>query len=361
MARLPGSFVARISVRHAVPLTIVAATLLGRVQPAAAQVFEAVGQRALGMGGAFVAVADDATATYWNPAGLATGPVLDACVARTNVRRLPEAGAAGPGGETAATSLCIAVPALGFSYNKLRATDVTRPFSSTDAVAGDRQDLRTRVAGVSALDTTQVGVTLVQSLLPGVAVGMTVKYVRGHSAFGEEMADVAAPELLERAGKRPRLASATLDADLGVLVGTGSLRGGVAVRNLRAPAFETGSGAVLRLHRQVRAGAAFTPGREALRHAADDGWILALDADLTLTPTSAGDRRMVAAGVERWFAGHRLGLRGGVRANTVGAARPAAAAGVSVGVRSGVLIEAHVTRGGQDADRSWGVGLRVGF
>lgn len=30
-----------------------------------------VGSRALGMGGAFVAIADDATASYWNPAGLA--------------------------------------------------------------------------------------------------------------------------------------------------------------------------------------------------------------------------------------------------------------------------------------------------
>jgi hypothetical protein len=30
-----------------------------------------VGARALGMGGAFVAISDDATATYWNPAGLA--------------------------------------------------------------------------------------------------------------------------------------------------------------------------------------------------------------------------------------------------------------------------------------------------
>ena len=29
-----------------------------------------VGARALGMGSAFVAIADDATATYWNPAGL---------------------------------------------------------------------------------------------------------------------------------------------------------------------------------------------------------------------------------------------------------------------------------------------------
>src|SRR4029453_5176655 len=40
---------------------------------AAAQVgFEPVGTRAQGMAGAFVAVADDATATYWNPAGLAS-------------------------------------------------------------------------------------------------------------------------------------------------------------------------------------------------------------------------------------------------------------------------------------------------
>jgi hypothetical protein len=29
-----------------------------------------VGARALGMGGAFVSVADDATTLYWNPAGL---------------------------------------------------------------------------------------------------------------------------------------------------------------------------------------------------------------------------------------------------------------------------------------------------
>ena len=33
--------------------------------------FAGVGVRAMGMGGAFVGVADDYTATYWNPAGLA--------------------------------------------------------------------------------------------------------------------------------------------------------------------------------------------------------------------------------------------------------------------------------------------------
>ena len=50
--------------------------------PARAQVFETVGTRALGMGGAFVAVADDVTAVYWNPAGLANGGVIDAALQR---------------------------------------------------------------------------------------------------------------------------------------------------------------------------------------------------------------------------------------------------------------------------------------
>src|ERR1043166_1692648 len=43
-----------------------------------AQTAAPVGVRAEGMGGAFVAVADDATAAWWNPAGLATGALFRA-------------------------------------------------------------------------------------------------------------------------------------------------------------------------------------------------------------------------------------------------------------------------------------------
>ena len=56
-------------------LAAAAGALILWASPASAQhVFESVGERALGMGGAFVAVADDATAVHWNPAGLVTGP-----------------------------------------------------------------------------------------------------------------------------------------------------------------------------------------------------------------------------------------------------------------------------------------------
>src|SRR5215207_5766821 len=46
--------------------------------PVQAQTSDQVGIRALGMSGAFTAVANDATATWWNPAGLASGAYFNA-------------------------------------------------------------------------------------------------------------------------------------------------------------------------------------------------------------------------------------------------------------------------------------------
>ncbi len=61
----------RVSARSFSPVLLsallVGAALFGSWETASAQGFEAVGTRALGMGGAFVAVADDASAVYWNP------------------------------------------------------------------------------------------------------------------------------------------------------------------------------------------------------------------------------------------------------------------------------------------------------
>jgi hypothetical protein len=57
----------------------------------------------------------------------------------------------------------------------------------------------------------------------------------------------------------------------------------------------------------------------------------------------------------------RLGLRGGVRRSTIGDARAAVAAGISAGLKPGMLVEAHVVRGRDDDERSWSVGVRMTF
>ena len=64
-----------------------------------AQTWDRVGERAQGMAGAFVAVADDATAAYWNPAGLATGSTFDAQAS---------------GGDEGQRFAGVAMPSLGF-------------------------------------------------------------------------------------------------------------------------------------------------------------------------------------------------------------------------------------------------------
>lgn len=56
---------------------LLATTFILSTSPLSAQTFGQIGERAQGMGGAFVAIADDASAIYWNLAGLATGAYFD--------------------------------------------------------------------------------------------------------------------------------------------------------------------------------------------------------------------------------------------------------------------------------------------
>ncbi len=78
------------------------------------------------MGGAFVAVADDATATWWNPAGLASGAYFNSVLEYDRdraTRRAPKA-------------LAIAFPALGLSYYRLPISQM-RPSGSTGTASGE--------------------------------------------------------------------------------------------------------------------------------------------------------------------------------------------------------------------------------
>jgi hypothetical protein len=92
-----------------------------------------------------------------------------------------------------------------------------------------------------------------------------------------------------------------------------------------------------------------------------DGVTVAFDADLTRTTQGLAERRDAALGVEWVAVSDRLALRAGGRFSTVGDVRPAAAGGVSVGIRSGFWIDLHGARGGADADRGWGLAGRIGF
>ena len=151
----------------------VCAVMLIAVRPVQAQAFETVGVRALGMGGAFVAVADDATANYWNPAGLADvffSAVLD--VQRTETRIGADQSFL-EGTRDGTTFASMGSPSMGLSYYRSRSFQLDR--------AGGVEPV-----SLSALVTQHAGLTLVQPFLPGVTLAdVTITKGRASAHHGE--------------------------------------------------------------------------------------------------------------------------------------------------------------------------------
>jgi hypothetical protein len=168
------------------------------VPSASAQEYEAIGIRAQGMGGAFVALADDATASWWNPAGLATGAYLNSIF---------EYGR--PDDSARPKGVALAFPALGVSYYRLNISEI-QPISSTATNVANRQDQGSAGVDLRQLEVTQYGVTVGQSVGSHLVLGSTLKLVRGGG-------------------------NTTGDLDIGVMVSGGIVRAGVAVRNAAEP------------------------------------------------------------------------------------------------------------------------------
>lgn len=341
--------------RRFIHSVLLAVSTVGGAVPASAQIVEAVGSRALGMGGAFVAVASDGSATWWNPAGLAAGPFVDLALAGAST----EAVEARSAWRQRALWLALATPPLGLGYYRLRFTDI-RPFHPTAEGDAGRED---RGAGipVRSLSATQVGITLVQTLVPGVHAGTTLKYLRGTLRSAREGPDVTSgsnrtpQDLLDRGDALDGgETEGRFDVDLGVLAVAGPWRLGMVGRNLRRPGF--GGDLGIRIPRQVRLGVAFdsevTTGLPLT---------MAVDLDVHRYATTTGERRVVAVGAERWFLDRRFGVRGGGRFNTAGARERSASAGASVAVRPGVYVDGHAVRGGTADERGWGLAARVSF
>jgi F plasmid transfer operon, TraF, protein len=332
------------------------------------QNIEVLGSRALGMAGAFVAVADDATATYWNPAGLATGPLFDLVLERQ------EGNAVSDGRDepldlttraSGGTSLNFALgtPPLGLTYYRIRATSF--PSDPTAQSEAGGQTVPPGTTTVRTLKTQNLGVTFVQSLVANITLGTTLRIVWGTAAAGQLMA-ATAEDALEAATELPGQTATTIDLDAGALAAFGPWRAGIVGRNLRRPAFELppGSGVhELRLERQVRAGFAFAP---RSRPAGTNGpMTVAVDLDLRRVDTVFGARRELAVGAERWWLAGRVGARAGVRFNTLTGENqrgdPVVAAGFSVSPRAGSLIEGQFTRSQNSVEQGWGISTRVTF
>ena len=344
------------SLRAHLPVVVIVLSLTP-VPVRAQAAFETRGTRALGMAGAFVAVADDSTATYWNPAGLAQIRFFDATLERTGLDHeelTPGLAEGGTGWRARVTRLAVAVPVLAFSYDRGQVVEVWP--AATAAVAPDRQDVRTEPVA-RTFRVQHFGLTLVQSAGDFIVVGSTLRLVRGGAAAVRLDGGTPVDDGIGRAEALDVGGSSRFDADIGALAWIGRLRLGLVVRNLMAPEFDVSGGEPWRLERQARIGASF--GGEPAR--GQRPWTVAVDADVTTTSLPEGDRRTLAAGGERWWSDRRIALRGGARLQTVGDPRPAASAGMSVGVRAGMLIEAQATGGVDDGDRGWSVAARLTF
>src|SRR5688572_2762291 len=288
------------------------AFLLVAAAPGLSEAQAPLGTRAAGMAGAFVGVADDASAVYWNPAGLATGPIVSFLATFSEEKTTPNDAQAVTGERLAGRMVALSLPPIGIAYYRLSTFGRERVAS---AVTGPQS--REEVGrSVQALTTSTAGVSLLQSLTDYIVVGVTPKVVHG--------AD-----------------STRFDVDAGLMIAVERLRVGLVARNLTTPTFALAGGdSEIELSREVRVGAAWgsgLPGHSRL--------MVSVDGDLTSRAMPNGDRRDVAAGVETWWRDRRLGLRGGVRRSTIGASRAAVAAGVSAGLTPGTLLEAHVVRG----------------
>jgi hypothetical protein len=160
-----------------------------------------------------------------------------------------------------------ALPMLGASYYRLS------QMTALPTVSGvpDRQNEGSGEVQIRTLTTTNVGVTVVQTVVSGLVIGTTARVVRGRIEGFESRS--------------------TVDLDAGAMLSAWDMRFGFTARNLREPEFQAGDGGIP-LKRQFRVGAALAP--RALPTGVHGPLTVAVDVDLTTTPEARGSRRMAS-------------------------------------------------------------------
>ena len=305
--------------------------------PARAQLsFEVVGARALGMGGAFVAVADDSTAIHWNPAGLAAGGVgMTVGWDRLQFGDPKSLAAPGSGLDSHRLTAVSKYP-VAMSYGN---------FNTGRVVGFDPEGQPI----VDALQVHHIGFTLLQSLYEGLVAGATLKYLRGEATSGV-VGPLINEDAVDAGMDREGLSDGAFDIDVGVMGDFGKVRVGFTIKNLLEPTFVGVADFAIQLKRRMRLGLAVLP---------VDGLTLAFDVDLDTADPLVGQRRMMALGGEASL-GSRVELRSGVRWSRDGEKRPIAALGGSLRIRTGLWVDGYASYS-REEDRGFGVALRAGF
>jgi hypothetical protein len=331
-------------------LAVVLMTVCAR--QAHAQAFESVGTRAQGFGGAFVAVADDATANWWNPAGLATGAFLNAVIERGRTTEPADPADADQANRSTITGFSAAFPALGLSYYRLRISAIGAAPSTASGVDG-REGGESDGRAARSVRYSQFGATVGQSLGDHFVLGSTVKLVRAGAASRV----VADDSSLDTVDDLSLPAKTRVGLDLGAMASFRLVRLGVSVRNVHEVNIGTDD-QPMRLERQARAGIALLGGKHGLL----DAVTLAADIDLTRTDTGLGDVRRAATGAEAWLFARHVGIRGGVNVNAIGdERRPVVSLGASIAPVTGVYLDAAYSKGRDESLEGWTTSLRFTF
>lgn len=273
-----------------------------------------LGARAASMGGAFTGVADDSTAFYWNPAGIAFGGFLSAGVYYGREESDRNATLF----EDRAGGLSLDYTFMGVAFTQFR--------QSIGTGSSQRE-----------LDTFDVAVSVLQSLpIDNLVVAGNVHYLNGTTVVGDLDRD-----------------SSSWDVDLGVMYEpTLDVRFGVMLSHLREARFVLPDGdETVPIPRHARAGISFRLPRSIL---------VAFDADLDEQGNDMDSWRELSLGIEKALFDRRAFVRAGMRAEAGSdlGARPAFSIGGGFQLWK-LELELAYLGSSQSRDESYWIGVTL--
>ena len=325
------------------------AIMVGLMAPTQAMALEfvTVGPRAMGMGGAGVAVTTDALASYWNPAGLAMtqtvdvriqggGQVIDRLGIADAIHDLEKFGKTGIPTADQATALAERINRSGATvsingsaglYIKghlgehafgLNVSDVVtgggfidpaNPVTASGASIAGKMALR-------ALEARQVAFSYAYAFADKTfSIGVTGKILQG-AAYSGNMALTGGTgvSITDNFGK-PAISTA-FGIDVGAIYRPSSwLRFGAVAKDINQPTFDAAGGGELKLGPQVRAGVAVNP-YSSLTLTAD------VDATSNKTLVPGVKSQILSLGAEQTIFSEFLSFRVGAFKNMKDAGTP---------------------------------------